>query len=222
MTIEQAYLTFLQEVNRNSTEDNIDVDKSRFVLIFNKIQSKYVEWVLEKRNEDELRDIQKLLILDKPLLKGKVKENHKDFPLPKDYFNHSSLQVFGTKSNCKDIKIHSFEIKNDNVDEYLADCFNEPSFEYRETFYTLSSNTVSIYFSKFDITKVNLSYYRYPVQVDIVGYINLDEQQSTNINPEFSDRIVNRIITAMSKDFSATSEEYNKYQADKDRLFSKI
>ena len=68
MTIEQAYLTFLQEVNRNSTEDNIDVDKSRFVLIFNKIQSKYVEWVLEKRNEDELRDIQKLLILDKPLL----------------------------------------------------------------------------------------------------------------------------------------------------------
>ena len=58
--------------------------------------------------------------------------------------------------------------------------------------------------------------------MDIVGYINLDEQQSTNINPEFSDRIVNRIITAMSKDFSATSEEYNKYQADKDRLFSKI
>jgi len=222
MTIEQAYITFLQEVNRNSTEDNIDVDKSRFVLMFNKIQGKFVEWVLEKRNEDELRDIQNLLVLDKPLANGIENENHKDFPLPDNYFDHSSLQVFGSKASCKDKKIFSFEVKNDNVDEYLADCFNEPSFEYRETFYTLSSNTVSIYFSKFDITIAKLSYYRYPVQVDIDGYINLDNNQSTNIDPEFSDRTVNRIITAMSKDFSAVNEEYNKYQADKDRLFSKI
>lgn len=222
MTAEQAYLTFLQQVNRNFTEDNIDVDRSRFVLLFNKVQNSYVEWILEKRNEDDLRDIQNLLVLDKKLSGGTEVENHKDFKLPEDYFNHSSLQVFGTKSKCKDIKIYSFEIKNDNVDEYLADCFNEPSFEYRETFYTINSNNVSVYFKDFDISKVKLSYYRYPKQIDMEGYINLDNQISTNIDPEFSDRIVNRIIIAMAKDYSAINEEFNKYQADKDRLFSKI
>lgn len=222
MTIEQAYITFLQEVNRNSTEDNIDVDKGRFINSFNKIQGKYVEWVLEKRNEDELRNVQNLLVLDESLANGTLNENHKDFPLPTNYFEHSSLQVFASKSKCKDIKLFSFEVKNDNVDEYLADCFNEPSFEYRETFYTLSSNKVSIYFSNFDITKVKLAYYRYPVQVDIEGYINTEDVQSTNIDPEFSDRIVNRILTAMSMDFSGINEEYNKFKVDKERLFSKI
>lgn len=222
MTIEQAYLTFLQEVNKNGTEDNIDVDRSRFVLSFNKIQNKYVEWILEKRNEDDLRDIQNLLVLDKKLTEGQIEENHKDFPLPENYFDHSSLQVFASKSKCRDIKLFSFEIKNDNSDEYLADRFNEPSFEYRETFYTLSSNKVAVYFSDFDITKVKLAYYRYPIKVDINGYINLEGEQSIDINPEFSDRVVNRIITAMAKDYSGINEEYNKYQADKDRLFSKI
>jgi len=150
MKIDQAYLLFLQLVNRNFTNDNIDVDRSRFVLLFNSIQNKYVEWILEKRNEDDLRDIQDLLTLDKQLQSSGTILNHKDFILPKDYFNHSSVQVMATKSKCKDLKLGAFEVKNDDVEEYLVDSFNEPSFEYRETFYTINSNNISVYFKDFD------------------------------------------------------------------------
>lgn len=222
MTSEQAYLSFLQLVNRNFTNDNIDVDKSRFVMLYNRVQSRYVEWVLEKRNDDELRDIQDLLVLDKSLIKLSKVLNHQDFEIPKDYFNLSTIQVYASKSKCKDVKIGAHEVKNDNVEEYIIDSFNEPSFEYRETFYTLNSNRVSVYFKDFEISKVFLSYYRYPKDIDILGYIDINGANSTNSNPELPDRVVNKVLLAMSKEYSAINEEYNKYQVDKDRLFSKI
>ena len=222
MSIDKAYLTFLQLVNRNFTNDNIDVDKSRFVLLFNNIQNRYVEWVLEKRNEDDLRDVQSLLVLDKGLSKKSVKLNHSNFNLPNDYFNHSSVQVFASKNKCKNKKVAVHEVKNDNVEEYLTDCFNEPSFEYRDSFYTINSDCISIYQNDFSIDKVYLSYYRYPVQVDIEGYINLDETDSSNIDPEFSDRIVYKILLAMTKEFDAINDETNSYSISKDRLFSEI
>jgi len=197
MTIEEAYLVELQLVNRNFTNDNADVDRSRFIVAFNYMQIRYVEWVLEKRNEDDLRDLQEILVLDLSLTANKVSVDHKDYTLPENYFNHSSLRVLASKNSCKDVRLFSHEIKNDNVEEYAEDCFNEPSFEYRETFYTLNSREVSIYFSDFDITQSLLSYYRYPVEVDIVGYHTLEDKPSKNINPEFSDRITHRILMAM-------------------------
>jgi len=222
MTIERAYLTYLQLVNRNFTNDNVDVDRSRFIIAFNYVQQRYVEWILEKRNEDDLRDLQELLVLDAKLVKQQTVLNHCDYTLPLNYFNLSSLKVFGSKQSCKDVRLFTHEIKNDNVEEYLADCHNEPSFDYQETFYTLNSGTVSVYFKNFDITKTHLSYYRYPTEVNISGFIDLEGNDTVDIDPEFSDRIVHRILIAMSKDYSAINDESNKYQIDKDRLFSKI
>ena len=222
MNIGQAYLNFLQLVNRNLTNDNANVDKSRFIILYNNIQNRFIEWTLEKRNEDDLRDVQKLLTLDKKLNFDSLTLNHYDFKLPTDYFDHSAIQVFGSKGNCKKIKIETTELKNDNSEEYLADSSNIPSFEFRDTFYTINANKIAVYVDDFKIDEVYLSYYRNPVQVDISGYIDIDGNPSSNINPEFTDRIVNRILLAMAKEHSAINEEFNKYQVDKDRLFSEV
>ena len=222
MNIEQAYLTYLQLVNRSFTNDNVDVDRSRFIIAYNYTEKKFIEWTLDKRNEDDIRDIQELLVLDKKLIKSTDVVNHSNFKLPADYFNHSSLQVFGSKGSCKNAKIFSFEVKNDDVEEYLADVFNQPSFEYRESFYTINNSEISIYFDNFKIDDAFLAYYRYPKEVDIQGYIKLDGSNSTNIDPELSDRVVERILLAMSKEYSAINDDLNRYQVDKDRLFSKI
>ena len=222
MSIEQAYLTFIQLVNRGFTNDNVGVDFSRFILLFNNIQNRYVDWLLEKRNEDDLRDLQELLVLDKNLVKAGDLLNHSNFKLPEDYFNHSSVQVFANKGECKNTNLNTFEVKNDDVGELLSDCNNEPSFEYTETFYTINDNKISIYFKDFIVSKVYLSYYKYPVQVDIEGYIKLDGSNSSNIDPEFSDRVVNKILLAMSREHSAINEETTRYQLDSDRLFKEI
>lgn len=222
MTINEAYLKFLEKINKNYTNDNLSGDRGRFISIFNEVQNKFVEWVLEKRNEDDIRDIQKLLKYDSRLkLKQKVL-NHQDFELPIDFFSFSNIQAYASNDSCKDKKLFLFEIKQENREELLQDEFNKPSFKYRESFYSFGSDDVKIYVDDFDISKVYLTYYRYPKQVDIEGYIKEDGTFSVNIDPELDDKIVDRILTACSKDFNINSENLQRVQFDKDRIFTEI
>ena len=55
MNIGTAYLKFLEKVNKNYTNDNISVDVGRFVSLFNAKQIRFLEYVLEKRNEENLK-----------------------------------------------------------------------------------------------------------------------------------------------------------------------
>ena len=38
MTIQETYLRFLNKVNKNFINDNISVDKGRFIILFNSSQ----------------------------------------------------------------------------------------------------------------------------------------------------------------------------------------
>ena len=218
----QIYLRWLNKVNKNSTNDNVIADKGRFVEIFNEAQNRYMEWILEKRNEDDIRYIQKLRTPDKKLKKGRTILNHCDFELPEDYFEFDNLQVFGAGDGCKEDKIHVFEAKQENVEELLCDEANKPSFPYRETFYTITDDHVNVYFEDFSISKVYLTYYRCPVQIDIEGYIRHDGTQSTNINSEWDDRVINRILNAATQQFHLNSDNLQRIQFDKDSIFSKV
>lgn len=222
MTIEQAYIQFLTLVNRNATNNKINVDMPRFVLLFNDVQNRYVEWVLEKRNEDDIRYVAPLLVLELPLTVSKKKNSHDTYTLPDNYFDLVNLHVEASKDCCEKVTLRTFEVKGEDLEELLADVNNQPSFEWEETFYLTTNKEVAVYKNGFNINSVSLSYYRYPVQVDIAGYINLNNASSTSINPEFDDKVVGRILIAMAKDFSAMNDDSNGYQINKDRLFTDV
>lgn len=222
MKIDQAYITFQQLINKNLTNDNLSVDKPRFINIFNRVQNTYVEWLLEKSNQDDVRDIQKLLVLNKKLTKSSEDKITTGFKLPDNYFNFSNLSITASAGNCKNEKILVHEIKVQDVEELLNDEFQKPSFEFRETFYTVSSDDMKVYTNGFKIDKALLSYYRYPLQVDISGYVKQDNTSSSDIDPEFDDKVVNKILLACSKDYSYNAGDVNKYQLDKERIFSEI
>jgi hypothetical protein len=222
MKIEEAYLRFLNQVNRNLTNNNINVDRPRFVLLFNDIANRYLEWILEKRNEDAIRYVSPLLVLDSEIPKVSSSPRHDDFELPKDYFDLANLTVFGSNKNCKLVQLKTWEIKIEDVEELYYDEFNSPSIDWQETFYTTANNKVAVYKKDFDISKAKLSYYRYPKKVDIEGYTNFDGTHSQNIDPEFDDKVVNRILIAMSKEFSAINDDATRYQVDNARLFTQI
>lgn len=210
-------------VNRNSTNNNLNVDTSRFIILFNKVSIEYATWLLEKRNEDGIRYLSPLLVLEQPLIEDSRKDTHTTFNLPLNYLDLANLHVFVSKEACKNVKVKSFEVKSENLEELLDDDSNKPSFEYRETFYLTASNKVNIYKSDFEISKANLSYYRYPKKVDIAGIERVDQSISTvDIDPEFDDKVVHEILTAMAKQFSATNGDQLGYQTNKDKLFSKI
>ena len=221
MNINKIYLKFLQKVNKNFTNDNISVDKGRFIFIFNEATNKFIEWCLEKRNEDDIREIQKLLVNDFKINLKYTNINSESFSLPENYFSFSSIQVFANKDGCKNQKLDTFEIKSENKEEVLNDEFNKPDFKYRETCYIISNDTVTIFTDKFNISKAFLTYYKYPVQVDIEGYIKLDGSLSTNIDSEFDEKVVDRIISIAAKDFNINDDNMNRFTVDKDRINSR-
>ena len=59
MTIEETYLSFINGVEKNMTNDGFSADKDRFVILFNEAQIQYVSWIIEKGNEDDRRNIQR-------------------------------------------------------------------------------------------------------------------------------------------------------------------
>lgn len=223
MTIEQAYLNFLNLVNRNLTNNNVNVDKPRFVLMFNDIQLRFEDYLLEKKFDESAREVSHLLQTDKALT---LKDQYKDkdsYKLPEDYFDLSNLHVYANKEKCKNIRLHTFEVKSEDTEELLNDKNNQPSFEYRETFYfTSGDKTVSVFKKDFEINSVELTYYKRPREVDIEGYTKLDGSTSTSIDPEWSDLSINKILLAMSKEFSAINSDANGYNLSKDRLFQPL
>lgn len=223
MTIEQAYINFLNLVNRNLTNNNVNVDKPRFVLMFRDIQLRFEDYLLENRFDEAIREASHLLVTDKPLSQKSDHEDKTKFSLPKDYFDLSNLHVYANKGDCKKARMHTFEVKSENTEELLNDKNNEPSFKYRETFYfTSGDRTVSVFKKDFDIQSVNLTYYRKPKEVDIEGYINTDGTPSVSVDPEWEDVSVNKILLAMSKEFAAINSDSNQYNLSKDRLFQPL
>lgn len=220
MTISEAYIKYLDLVNRNATNNNINVDKPRFIILFNDIQNRYLEWVLDKRNSDDIRYIQLMLVNNHALIENDNKDVYTSFSIPNNYFNFSNLRVNSKRGNCKNRKMLAFEIKSENREELMNDEFNKPSFEYSETFYYFSNDSILIYKDDFEIQDAILSYYRYPNKVDIDGYLHLDGSVSTSIDPEWDDKVTMRILIAMSREFAAINSDAGQYQLDKDRLFT--
>lgn len=219
MTIATAYTRFLQLVNGNMTNNNISVDKPRFVLLFNSAQTKFVEHTLEKRNDDTIRYISKLLVADKNLGKVGDQKTHSSFKLPEDYFDLESAYAEASAEGCVD-RIDLYETKAGNLEEVLKDWSHRPSFKWREAPYLTAGGNLLIYRDDFVVNKAYLTYYRKPVEVDIVGYTHADKTPSSTIDPELPDRAVEKILRIMAKEFSANSGNGGQYQVDKDRLYS--
>ena len=77
MTIQETYLRFLNKVNKNFINDNISVDKGRFIILFNSSQLKYFDWIFAQKNTDSIRDVQSLKVSNKELEKSKKYDDFK-------------------------------------------------------------------------------------------------------------------------------------------------
>ncbi len=223
MTIQQAKLEYLMLVNRNATNNRANVDDARFILSFNDIQDKYIQWVLEKRNDDDIRYLQPILVSELSLTPTTSTTLHRKFAIPSNYFDFANLHVTASKDCCGKQTLLPYEVKSEDTEELLFDENHKPSFEFRETFYYISGGQICVFYTDFSIDKVLLTYYRYPVKVDIAGYTHFETGlASANINPEFDDKVVRRILLGMSRAFSANTEDAQGVQMDKDRLFTII
>lgn len=224
MKIIDCYLRALQKAEENATNGGIKLDKARFIQLFNDEQNRLVKYILEKKNEDDIRYIQKLVVYSRELKKDEDRSNPESslFTLPSDFFSFSNISGEFRMGECSASDFNLFEAKNENIHELLADSFNSPSFDFRESFYTLGEDSVRMYKKGFDVDKVFLTYYRYPISVDIQGYIKSDGSDSKNIDPELDDKLVNMILNMVEKQFALNESEYNRYRFDLNNVQSPV
>lgn len=216
MKIIDCYLRALQKAEENATNGGIKLDKARFVQLFNDEQNRLVRYILEKKNEDNIRYIQLLVTRSHtyPTEAGSAFPEFR-FPLNDDFFDFINIRATFENDGCRVNDFTLWEAKGENIHELFADEFNKPSFEYRETFYTIGKNDIVVYTTNdFRPTVAEIIYYRYPRAVDIEGYIKSDNTSSRNIDPELDDKLVNIILNMIEKQFALNESEYNRYQLD--------
>lgn len=222
MTIQEAYLRSLQKNEQNLANGGIKLDPGRFVLLFNEAQDRLIRYYLNRKDDETIRSIQTLLVYWKSL----NKINHIDDPestlfgLPDDYLWFSNIKGAFSYNGCEVGDFVIWEAKNENVHELLGDDNNKPSFDYRETFYTIGDGKVVVYEDGFRTDEVRMTYYRNPVRVDLAGYINAAGERSTDIDPELPDPLVEEILDMVAKQFNLNENELSRYRMDKDNVAS--
>ena len=199
--IEQAFIKYKNKVEKNITNDQASTDRGRFVLLFNETQNKFIEFHLQQRGVDDIRYIQNFLVLDKNIASTSKTQDHYNFPLPKDYLDTSDVRAFASNDKCKNTKLNLWEIQIENLSELIQDEFNKPSFKWRESFYTINSNALSVYVDDFSIDNVLLNYYRYPNQISLIDPIDPESDFNELVKIEWDDKALDRIISMCAGEF---------------------
>lgn len=122
--------------------------------------------------------------------------------------------VLATRGNCKDRILDVIDfMKHGDIRMLLKSPHYQPSYSYQETLGSISSDIIYVYGDPektFTITELHLSYLRYPVDMDIAGYIHLDGTPSTTVDCELEsyleDELVDLVVEQLS-DATANQEQ---------------
>jgi len=221
MTPIQLYESFIIKANANAQTNNIAVDKGRFAMIFNESFTKFIEWVLDKKSDDDIRYIQPLLT-PKKITASTAGENHQLFKLPTDFFDLGSVYATATGDCCKAVKLDLVEIKVDNENFILSNSDTKPSIEYRESPYYLQGDYVKVFTDNFKVDSVQLTYYKYPKQLALIDEEDPESEfKDGDIPLEFDKKMLDRIISIAVSDYDLNTSN-PRYQADKLRVSTKF
>lgn len=196
-TVDQVKDRFLVKSEKNGTNDNIAVDNLIFSLLYNESQNKYLTLQLQQRGIDDVRYIQKFLILDKKISYISKLYNKENYSLPSDYFDLAAVRAKAKKGKCSHW-MHLVEVKTENIEEKLQDEYSKPSFEWEESLYTVNEDNLSIYTDgTFTMSDVLLNYYRYPSQIRLIDEQDSESKFTSNSLIEWDDKALDDIITMM-------------------------
>lgn len=215
-------IKFQQRLNKLASFDYDNIECWQIAEAFNKAQR---EWfrrqvhglnIRKEASEQSLGlidDLQKFVTVKQ--IKGENK--HLFFEsknIPEDYAYFIKVSVIGDKDECKGRHFKVYLAEEANADLLLTDPFKGPSFEWSETFATLSSNKFKIYTNNdFQVEEINLSYYRKPLEITFDGCINpATGLINTDQTSEFKDDIIELIIDEAVSIIAGDIESISQYQ----------
>lgn len=225
INVEDLVYEFKLIINKVNRQDNVDIPVEDIIIYLNRAQMSWIKSKINPNNvyktgyESIRKRIDDLQVLKQTNVSlNPVKTNdlfHVGYACPLEdaanYMFYLSANCVGKKKKCsKNISIDL--VKQGDLDTMYLDANFSPSFEWRSTLATIGDNKLFVYTAdEFEVSKVFLTYLRYPKSIDIDGYSKLDGTDSTNQNCELPEYAKGDIVDLAVK-FAAQSND-NQIQA---------
>lgn len=212
ITVDSLLYKIDQRLNKLSTNAHQQIPLEDKILALNEAQIKLIKQKVDGVStvsglgldafKKRYEDLQRLVVSYKDLsltLKNSQLNQYAanlDVLDPK-YMFYVDAYVIASKDRCIDRKIwiNKDLSKHGDLSLLLNNDHYKPSFEYQETFNSLSSNEMSIYTDgTFTPTKLWVSYMRYPVYIDKVGYTKFNGNASTTVNCELEEYLEDELL----------------------------
>lgn len=189
-TVSEAYQYVNLKLNKLQSNSGDNIPIYAFVNAFNTSQLSWVDNRFKLNDTNILRkeEIQQLLKSTDPLPVIQV-GNYYECNLPTDYFHYErSISV----SECD---LENILKEEANITRLLKDDAWKPSLEWGETLATLVNNKLRVYVDGFSINSVILTYYRFPLKINMVdGFNDVNGNLNTDIHPEFTGQSLIEIL----------------------------
>lgn len=217
-------LKIKQRLNKLDSQDYDNIECWKIIEAFNKGQIEWCRRQLHGTNQHQSGDEQtkrriddlQILLKGTPLTFIAQDSYYESEPLPVDYLEFKRVDIVASKDCCKKNpkKMVVYLTEENNVSLLLRDELRRPNYEWAETFCTLVSNKIRVYTNgEFQVDKLNLMYYRKPVNIQIqncadpyTGQISLIDLPS-----EFKDDIVELLIDNAASIIAGDIESMNQY-----------
>jgi hypothetical protein len=214
-----------QRLNKLASFDYDNLECWMVQEAFNKAQ---IEWTrrqlygmnLRKEGAEQssglIDDLQQLLVQTEMRGTDRNKFFESDL-LPDNYLHFVRVDVKAKAECCPERELTVYETEEANVGVLLRDSNREPSFEWAETFVTLLGNRLRVYTNeKFEVTDVQLVYYRLPREVQFSGCTNAATGSvfTANQTCEFTDDICEILVDEAAAVLAGDIESMNQYQRE--------
>lgn len=137
------------------------------------------------------------------------------------YMFYVDSYILADKGKCLNrvIRVNPDLAKHADVQLLLDNTHYKPSFEYQETFNTISSSEIAIYTDGTFIPKeIYISYLRYPEYINKEGYVNFEGEASTNQDCELVDYLEDELVDLTVQNLAMYTENIAAAQSSQIRI----
>jgi len=227
-----------QRLNKLSTNDHQQIQLEDKILALNEAQIKLIKQKIDGISvvaglgfdafKKRYEDLQSLVVtynnqplslaIKNPQLNQWTAGLHQLSP---KYMFYVDAYVLADKGRCKDRKIwiNKELSKHGDLTLLLTNDHYKPSFEYQETFNFLSSDEISIFTDgTFTPSDIYISYMRYPVYIDKVGYIRFDGTPSIDQDCELETYLEDELLDLTVENLAMYTENASAVQSAQARI----
>ncbi len=227
-----------QKLNKLSSNDHQRIQLEDKILALNESQLKLIKQKVDGISvvsglgmdafKKRYEDLQGLIVeynnqpLDLEETDEKLNQWSADITnLSPNYLFYVDSFILADKGKCKERKIwiNKDLAKHGDLSLLLNNEHYKPSFEYQETFNSISNNSISIYTDgTFIPTKIHIMYIRYPNSIDKIGYVKFDGTASKNINCELEEFLEDELLDLTVQNLGMYTENASAVQSAQFRI----